>query len=99
MQIRIPTPNYLLLKMKVNVVPAYVPLLLGLDVLDYEKLVANNFQNELQATDHGWSMSLARKHEHLYLTWNSKSIFLPSRKLSCCIVTSSILLPVNFTKL
>ncbi len=62
MQIRIPTTNYSFLKIKLNVVPADVSLLLDLDVLVNEKLVANNVQNDQQAAHHGWSMSLTRKH-------------------------------------
>ena len=61
-QIRIPTLNCSFLKINVNVVPAHVPLLLRLDILDSEQLVANNVQHELQATHHGWSMPLTRKH-------------------------------------
>ncbi len=53
MQIRIPTPNYPFLKIKVDAVPADVPSHLGIDVLENDKLVANNVQNELQAAHHG----------------------------------------------
>ena len=81
MQIRIPILNHSFLKIIVNVVPADFPLLLGLDVLDNEKIVANNFQNELQAAHHGWSMPLTRKHGHLYLTWNSKSILFTKSEI------------------
>ncbi len=56
------------MKIKVDAVAADVPLLLGLDIVDSEKLVANNVQNELQATHHGLSMTLNRKNEQLYLT-------------------------------
>ncbi len=65
-QIRIPLPNYSFLEIKVNVVPANFPLLLGLDVLDKDKLVANNVHNELLATHHCGSLPFIRKHEHLY---------------------------------
>ncbi len=58
-------PNYSFLKTKVNVVPADVPLLLGLYVLDSEKLVANNVQNEPQSAHYGWSMPVTRKHRHV----------------------------------
>ncbi len=61
--------------------PADVPLLLGLDVLDNEKLVSNNVQNELQEAQHCWSMPLTRKHGQLYLTWNSKSIVLTKSEI------------------
>ncbi len=99
MQIRISTPNNSLFKIKVNVIPANVPLILGLDVLDNEKLVVNSVQKEFQATNCGWSMSLTHKHGHLFLTWNSKSILFTKSELSSCIVTSSILHPENYTKL
>ncbi len=81
MQIRILTPNNLFLKIKVNVVPADASLLLGLDVLDNEKLVANNVQNELQAAHNGWSMPLNRKHGYMYLTWNAKSILFSKSEI------------------
>ena len=45
-----------------NVVPADVPLPLGLDVLENEKLVANNDHSELRAAHHGWSVHITRKH-------------------------------------
>ena len=81
MQIRIPTLNHSFLKIKVNVAPADVLLLLGLDVLENEKLMANNVQNELQATNHGWSMPLTRKHGHLYLKLNSRSSLFTKLKI------------------
>ena len=80
-QIRIPTPNHSSLKIKVNVVLADVPLLLDLDVLDNEKLVASNVPNELQASHYGWSMTLLRKHRQLYLTWNSQSILITKSEI------------------
>ncbi len=81
MQIRIPAPNYSFLKIKMNVVRTDVPMLLGIDVLDNEKLVANNVLKELQATNHGWSMHLTRKHGHLYLKYNSKSILFSKSEI------------------
>ena len=68
MQIRIPTPNYSFLNIKVYVVLADIPLLLGLDVVGNEKLAANNFQNGLQAAHHGRSMPFTRKRGHLHLS-------------------------------
>ncbi len=44
-----------------NDVPADIPVLLGLEVLDNEKLVVS-VVNELQSTHHGWSILLTRKH-------------------------------------
>ncbi len=40
-------------KIKMNFVLAEVPLLLGLDVLVNEKLLANNVRNEVHAKHHG----------------------------------------------
>ena len=74
MQFRIPTPSWSPSRIKVKVLPADIPLLLGLNVLDNEKLVANNVLNELQVKHHGWSMPLTHKHEQLYLTWISKLV-------------------------
>ncbi len=53
MQRRIPTPNYSFFKTKVYLVPTDVALLLSIDVLDNEKLEANNVQAELQEAHHG----------------------------------------------
>ncbi len=68
MQIRMPTPNYSFLKIKMNLVPAAVTLLLDLEVYKNRRLVANNVLNELQATHHGWPRPLTREHEQHYLT-------------------------------
>ncbi len=62
MKIKIPSPKYSLLKTEVSVVPAEFPLLLGRDVLENDKLLANKVQNQLQGTHHGWSMPFIREH-------------------------------------
>ena len=76
MQIRIPTPNHSSLKIKVNLVHAEVPLLLGLDVLDNEKLLANNVQNGPQEPHHGWPMTYTCKHGQSILYAKSETIKL-----------------------
>lgn len=53
-EVRIPMPDGSFLAMKVDVVDADVPLLLGIDTLDREKLVADNVRNTLDSRRFGW---------------------------------------------
>ncbi len=73
-QIRIPTPNESFLKIEMDVFEADVPMLLGLDIMDRDRLVPNNLLNELQAPYHGWLLPIIRKYGHLYQEWSSKHI-------------------------
>ena len=68
MQTGILARNYSFYKIKVNVVPADVPSLLDIDVLDNEELVANNVWNELQSEHYLRPMPPNRKHGRIYLT-------------------------------
>ncbi len=61
MHIRIPRPNGSFLSILLDVISADVPMLLGLDILDRESLVANNVTDELQEPLSGWSMPFVRK--------------------------------------
>lgn len=45
LEMRLPTPDGAFLAMSVDVVSADVPLLLGIDVLDREQLVADNVES------------------------------------------------------
>ena len=47
MEVRIPTPVGSFLKFPMDVVSADLPMLLGLDILDREGLIADNVRNEL----------------------------------------------------
>ena len=81
MEIRIPIPNGSFVSIQLDVVSADVPMLLGLDVLDRESLVANNVHNELQAPLPGWSMPLEKKFGRLYLCWGAKEILYTKHEL------------------
>ncbi len=47
-------------------------MLLGIDILDREGVIADNVRNELQSVYRGWATRIERKFGHLYVTWNSK---------------------------
>ncbi len=81
MKIRIPIPNRSFLSIQLDVVSADVPLLLGVDVLDREILVANNVTNELQSPLLGWSVPLERKFGHLYFCSSTKGVLFTKREL------------------
>jgi hypothetical protein len=72
--VRIPTPDGNHIKMDMDVVQANVPMLIGLEVLDRECLVADNVENKLRSTKHGWSLSITRKYGHLYIEWTQSDI-------------------------
>jgi len=79
--VRIPTPDGSFIALRIDVVQADIPMLLGLDVMDREKLVANNVLNELQSYNNGWKMPLVRKLGHMYLCWSSKSVLFTKKEL------------------
>jgi hypothetical protein len=64
--VRIPTPDGNQIKMDMDVVQANVPMLIGLEVLDRECLVADNVENKLR--------SITRKYGHLYIEWTQSDI-------------------------
>jgi hypothetical protein len=69
---KLPKPRGLL-RTKVHVVQADVPLILGLDILDKYKLVLNNVDDQLEGRSNPpnskvlWNDKITRKHGHLYL--------------------------------
>lgn len=69
MTIRIPKPNAGHLNIDVDVGCPDVPLLIGLDVLDQDKLIANKVDGKLESRLYGWKMPITRKNGHLYVTW------------------------------
>ncbi len=64
----------LISKFPMDVVSADMPMLLGLDILDREGLIACNVRNELQSVYHGWKIPIERELSHLYVTSNPKHI-------------------------
>ncbi len=78
LRIGLPTSRGLL-TFDVDIVSADVPLLLGLDVLDGNRLQVLSVSNRLQHVpecrrDLGWSIPLVRKYGHAYLVWNPRPI-------------------------
>lgn len=79
-EVRIPTPDGTFIAIEIDVVSADVPLLLGIDVLDREKLVADNVDNVIHSRRFGWKIPVirrgagARKSGHMYLVWNHSQL-------------------------
>lgn len=57
----------------VDVVDADIPLLLGQDLLDKHKLVADNVENVLHSKKEGWTIPIVRAHGHLFVRWGVKN--------------------------
>ena len=74
MEVRILTKNGSYLKIDMDVVSADIPILLGLDVLDRESIVACNVHNELQATHAAQTFPLTGKFGNLYLSCTAKRV-------------------------
>lgn len=66
-RIRITPPNDSFLQFDGDVVAADLPLLLGIDILDKEQLVADNMENILDSRKHGWNMNVTRRNRHMFL--------------------------------
>lgn len=78
MEMRIPTPDGAFLALSVDVVRAKVPMLLGIDVLDRERLLADNVENVvLHSRLYGWKMPVVSRGAgrglggHMYLVWDT----------------------------
>ena len=79
--IRIPTPNLSYLEVDMDVVSADVLYLLGLDVLDREKLVADNVRNVLRSYLYNWELPITHKFGHLYVCWNTNETLFTKQEL------------------
>ena len=66
-----------MLLMDVDVVPADVPFLVGLDTMDKYGFYVNTVVNKLVCTKFKWKMDIVRKLGHTYLEWqrNDKIMF------------------------
>lgn len=69
--IRIPVPSSFIC-LKVDVVQADVPFLLGLDALDLCKFFYNNLTDELICPSLSWKLKVKRKLGHAYLEWKKE---------------------------
>ncbi len=81
MKFQIPIPNGSFLSIQLNAISENVPLLLGLDVLYRESLIANNVTNESHSGLYCWSIPLQKKFGHLYLHWSTKKVLFTKREL------------------
>lgn len=79
--IRIPTPGQSFIHMYLDIVQPDVPMLLGLDVLDKEKLIVDNVENAVYSKKFKWSIPVTRKEGHLFLTWKFASILFTKPEL------------------
>lgn len=74
MNIRMPAPHGNYVHIDVDVVIPDVPLLIGIDVLDREQLVADNVVNLLKSRLYGWEIPITRKNGHMYEEWDYKTV-------------------------
>lgn len=80
LMIRIPTPDGIFIETRVEVGKVDVPLLLGIDLLDRERLVADNVENVLHSRRAGWKMPVIRRGAtdgrggHMYLLWDCSQL-------------------------
>ena len=72
MNIRIPIPGYKVINLKVNVVSANVPFLIGLNFLDKYRMFVNTVTNTLCAPILDLQVPVVRKRGHIYLEWRQK---------------------------
>ena len=80
--VRIPTPNNGFLALDIHVVDANIPMIMGLEMLDRELLVANNVRNLLICEGAGgWSIPITRKFGHLYICCNPAEILFTRPEL------------------
>lgn len=65
----------------IGVVDADIPLLLGLDLLDKHKLVADNVDKVLVNKISGWSVPITRAHGHLFIRWDLREVMYTRTEL------------------
>ncbi len=79
--VRIPKPNNGYIEVRIDIVDADIPMIIGLDILDKETLLADNTENLLIHKKEGWKMPLSRKAGHLYLEWNYAEVLYTRSEL------------------
>lgn len=79
--VRIPTPDGGFLPLEIDVVKANIPMLIGLEVLDQNQLVADNLDNELVSKRGKWSLPITRKNGHLFVEWDFAEILYTKSEL------------------
>lgn len=64
---RIPLLSGAYLPMRVDAVNADIPLLVGLDILDREGMVPDNYDNFVDSRRDKWKIIIMRKHGHIFV--------------------------------
>jgi len=64
-----------------DIVDADIPLLLGLDYMDKEKLLADNLKNMLICEENGWTLPITRRKGHMFVEWNIQKILFTNMEL------------------
>lgn len=78
--IRMPSKGHRIINLKVDVVPADVPFLIGIDVLDQNKMYPNTVENKLYGPELDFDIPLIRKNGHVYLEWSKTERILFTKK-------------------
>jgi hypothetical protein len=76
--VSLPTPGSTL-NLDVDVVTPYIPMLLGLDILDKHGLQFLNTENELESVKEHWKIPVIRKDGHDFITWPTSFQIIFSR--------------------
>ena len=74
-------PSDSVLEKLFDVVQAYVPMLIGFDMMDENGLVAGNVKNKLMCPSFGWEILITRKYGHMYICWNGSEILFTQPEL------------------
>lgn len=79
LEIRMPLPNGSFLPLLIDVVKADIPLLLGLEILDRERLVADNVDNILDGRWDHWKLPIHRKYGQMLVECGTRHPIHQSR--------------------
>lgn len=77
----LPTPDFLLSHLNIDIILPDISLLIGLDILDKHHLVTENFENRLTRKNYACKMHITRKEGHLFLTWNFATLLFTKAEL------------------
>lgn len=76
-----PTPDGSFISITADVVDADVPLLLGIEKLERERIVADNELNILDSRRLGWHLPITRRDVHMFVGWDTKLLLLTRAEL------------------
>lgn len=81
MYVRIRVKQGRLIAFWIDLVDADIPLLLGLDLLDNYKLVADNVDNVLRSKSFGWTVPMIRAHGYMFVQWDLSEVMYTRAEL------------------